>query len=240
MRAQEATTADSKSAFEVASIRPSQFSVGCYSASPPGGTHYVVTCVTLRELIALAWKVHPDNIRGADSSALGETYDLSAVVPDGQPWTQESIRPMLRQLLIERFHVTVHAGTRQISGYALVIAKGGPKLKAAKTASLQQGHQAGQSFNNIMLPGYIRGRAADLNTIAALLSAQTDATVVDQTDISGVFDIDLHFSTPNDSQSEWPGFSVALEQQLGLKLLPQKVTIRTLVIDHADSDPTPN
>lgn len=239
VRAQQPAIAP-ESAFEVASIRPAHFTPGCYGMFPPGDTHYIVTCVTLRELIALAWKIHPDNIRGGDSQALNAAYDLSAVTPNGQPWTQDSIRPMLRQLLIERFHVAVHPGTKQVSGYILVVAKGGSKLKPAKFAAIQQGKQPGQPFSSSLFPGRIRVRGLNLNGIASLLSVQAGATVVDHTDISGVFDIDLNFATEDDRESNLPDFFTAVEQQLGLKLQPQKVTVNTLLVDHADSEPTPN
>jgi uncharacterized protein (TIGR03435 family) len=206
---------------------------------PPGGTHYVVTCIPLRVLIAMAWKIHPDNIQGGDSQALNAAYDLSAVTPNDQPWTQDSIRPMLRQLLTERFHVAVHPGTKQVSGYILIVAKGGSKLKPAKFAA-PQGQPAGQGFSNSIFPGYLRARGADLNVIASLLSAPAGATVVDRTDISGVFDIDLHFAPQSDRESTLPDFFTAVEEQLGLKLQPQKVTVNTLLVDHADSAPTPN
>ena len=147
---------------------------------------------------------------------------------------------MLRQLLIERFHVTVHAGTKRVPGYLLVVAKGGPKLKTSEVDALQQGFKAGAPFHSFIYDGYIRARGNDLNGIAALLSAQVDAPVFDQTGISGAFDVDLHFAKANDTESEWPPFFVAVQDQLGLKLEPQKVTINTLVIDHVDSFPTPN
>jgi uncharacterized protein (TIGR03435 family) len=234
---QAAATPDA--AFEAASIRPSHVTVNCYGMLPPGGTHYVVTCIPLRVLIAMAWKIHPDNIQGGDSQALNAAYDLSAVTPNDQPWTQDSIRPMLRQLLTERFHVAVHPGTKQVSGYILIVAKGGSKLKPAKFAA-PQGQPAGQGFSNSIFPGYLRARGADLNVIASLLSAPAGATVVDRTDISGVFDIDLHFAPQSDRESTLPDFFTAVEEQLGLKLQPQKVTVNTLLVDHADSAPTPN
>lgn len=83
VRAQQPATPDT--AFEAASIRPEHFTPGCHGESAPGGIHYVLNCVSLRELIALAWKIHPDNIRGADSQALETNYELSAVTPGGQP-----------------------------------------------------------------------------------------------------------------------------------------------------------
>lgn len=146
---------------------------------------------------------------------------------------------MLRQLLTERFHVAVHPGTRQVSGYILVVAKGGSKLKPAKDAA-PQGHQVGQPYVNSDFPGYIRGRGADLNEIATQLSAQVRAPVVDQAGISGVYDVDLQFAREEDRDSNLPDFFTAVEQQLGLKLQPQKVTVNTLLVDHADSEPTPN
>ena len=181
----------------------------------------------------------PDNVQGTDSHALDTYYDISAVVPDGKTWTRDSLPPMLRQLLRDRFHLKVRPGTRQVSGYILVAAKGGPKLTPAKVAAAQ-GHKAGEPFSNSIFPGYIRGRGIDLGGIAAMLAPQAGGTVVDRTGIPGVFDVDLHFATGTDTESEWPILSVAVEQQLGLKLQPQKLTVNTLVVEHADSEPTPN
>lgn len=226
--------------FEVASIRPSHLTPGCFSALPPGGIHYAVTCVTLRNLIAMAWKVQPDNIQGGNAHVLETFYDLSAVTPGGQPWTHDVIPPMLRQLLTERFHVAVHPGTKQVSGYALVAAKGGLKLKPSDVDATQQGQKAGESSQNFILPGYIRGRGVNLSHIASLLSLPAHATVVDHTGIPGVFNVDLKFAPENSSDSNLPDFFTAIEEQLGLKLQAEKVTVDTVVVDHVDSEPTPN
>lgn len=188
----------------------------------------------------MAWKLHPDNIQGGDAHALSTYYDLRAKVPDGQPWNRTTIQPMLRQLLIDRFHVAVHRGTKQVSGYSLIVAKGGPKLKPANFDATQQGLKAGESFQNYIIPGAIHGRGADFAVIASLLSSAARATVVDHTGISGVYNFDLHYATEGASDSNWPDFFGAVEEQLGLRLQPEKVKVDTLVIDHADSEPTPN
>ncbi|MBB5062684.1 TIGR03435 family protein [Granulicella mallensis] len=229
-----------ESGFEVVSIKPTHFTPGCYSMFPSGSPHYVATCITLRELIARAWKVHPDNIQGGSSQALATAYTVSAVTPNGTLWNPENVRPMLRQMLEERFHVSVHSGTKQISGYVLVVAKGGLKLQASKSEINPQAHSAGQPFSNSIRPGYIRGRNIDLNGIAALLSSVEQNTVVDETGIAGTFDIDLHFAKDGDTESSWPSFPIALEEQLGLQLKAQKVTVNTLVVDHTDNEPTPD
>lgn len=227
-------------AFEAASIRPAHVSPGCYSTRPPGGTQYAVSCITLRELIALAWELRPDNIQSSNSGALGKYYDLRAVTPGDQRWTLNSIPPMLRQLLIERFHIAAHPGTVQISGYALVVAKGGSKLTPSDIDTTQQGHKAGESYQNYILPGYIHSPGANLDVIASLLSSPADATVVDDTGMSGVFKVDLHFSPEGSTESNWPDFFTAIKDQLGLELKPKKVSVKSLVIDHVDDEPVAN
>ena len=49
-------------AFETASIRPAKLTDGCFSMLPPGGTQYALTCVTLKNLIGIAYR--SDQIEG--------------------------------------------------------------------------------------------------------------------------------------------------------------------------------
>jgi uncharacterized protein (TIGR03435 family) len=55
-----------------------------------------------------------------------EHYDISAKVPAGT--TKEQFAIMLRNLLEERFQFKLHRDSKDIPGYDLVVAKGGPKL----------------------------------------------------------------------------------------------------------------
>jgi uncharacterized protein (TIGR03435 family) len=238
-RSQQAVAAP-QPAFETASIRPSHLTNGCFSMLPPGGTHYDVTCLTLRSLIALAWKLHPDDIQGPAAQGLDTYYDLRATTPDGKPWTPDTVPPMLRQLLQDRFHLAAHSGTKLVPGFGMTVAKAGLKLKSVDFDPMQLGQKAGESSQNILVPGYIRARNADLGTVAALLSAHVNEPVVDRTGIAGVFNMDLRFSHDADSESSLPDFFTAVEEQLGLKLHAEKVTVKTLVIDHVDGQPTPN
>jgi len=137
---------------------------------------------------------------------------------------------MLRQLLMERFHIAAHSGTMQISGYALVVAKGGSKLTPSETDTTQQGHKAGESYQNYILPGYIHSPGANLDVITGLLSSPAHATVVDSTGISGVFKVDLHFSPEGSTESNWPDFFTAVKDQLGLELKPKKVSVKSLEV----------
>ncbi len=203
---------------------------------PPGGTHYELTCVTLRLLIEMAYKT--SYIDGG-GSALDTYYDLRATTPD-RPWTVDTVRPMVQQLLAERFHLVVHAGKREVSGYGMVVAKGGPKLHSVAPESVVQGQKAGESSQNFTFPGKVQGRGLAPAGIAGLLSVGMHAPVVDHTGLTGMFNIDLNYAPDNSTDSNLPSFFTAVEEQLGLRLKPEKVIVDTLVVDHADDAPTPN
>lgn len=232
-------------AFETASIRPAKLTNGCFSMLPPGGTQYAVTCVTLKSLVEIAYK--SDHIEGG-GPALDVYYDLRATVSGDKPWTNESVVPMMKQFLIERFHLAVHPGKLELPGYALVIAKSGDKLHAVEPDRAAQGQKAGEPSANFIAPGYVQGRSMNSKQIARLLGAALHAPVSDHTDLTGIYNIDLRYapdslpnSNPgNEPESNLSSFFTAVQEQLGLKLQSQKVTVDTVVIDHVDVEPTPN
>jgi uncharacterized protein (TIGR03435 family) len=89
----------------------------------------------------------------------------------------------------------------------------------------------------------VQGRGVNASGIAGLLSAVLHAPVEDHTGLSGLFNIDLRYKPDNDTDpanQNLPSFFTAVEEQLGLKLQPEKVTVDTLVIDHINAEPTPN
>ena len=66
-------------------------------------------------------------------------YDISAKVEGNAMLTRDQMKPMLRTLLEERFHLKVHSEQRILPGYALVVAKSGSKLQPNKPASKDGG-----------------------------------------------------------------------------------------------------
>lgn len=223
-------------AFDTASIRPSHLSMGCFSMLPPGGTQYAVTCLTLRNLIQMAFST--SYVEGG-GKALDTLYDVRASTSE-RPWTQESIRPMMRQLLAQRFHLVVHEGKSDRSGYHMVIAKGGPKMRLVSSESIPKGQKAGEPSSNFTYPGRVQGRGLDPHGIASLLSVVLHAPVEDATSLKGTFNVDLSYAPDNGMASDLPSFFTAVEEQLCLRLESAKVTVDTLVVDHVDSEPTPN
>jgi uncharacterized protein (TIGR03435 family) len=101
--------------------------------------------MTPKQLLAIAYQVKEYQISGPDW--LGdEHFDIEATLPEGA--TRDDVPAMLQALLKERFKVTAHNATGEHKVLALIVGKGGPKLKeaAAPTAfdinsPLQPGEQ---------------------------------------------------------------------------------------------------
>jgi uncharacterized protein (TIGR03435 family) len=217
--------------FEVASVRISRASgTGTTSWSDPGGTTFTATNIPLRILVQMAYAVDEKQISG--ENLLGsEQYDVAAKPEGGGMLTSERLKPMLMSLLAERFALITHSGTKTVSGYALVIAKGGSKLHAS--AASREGKSA-------ILRGRIIGQAAGVVVLASMLERPLGVPVVDKTGIGGTYDIDLKFAPEDGADSSLPSIFTAILEQLGLKLEPQKVPLQMLVIDHCRRVPTDN
>jgi uncharacterized protein (TIGR03435 family) len=117
----------------------------------------------------------------------------------------------------------------------LVVGKSGAKLKAAKDDEV-----AGAA-----LSGYVRTfRKLSMVVLANSLANNAGQPVVDNTGLKGLFDFAIDLTPPendprptdrpNDPVSAFARLSSAIEDQLGLKLEPRKITVENLIIDHAE------
>lgn len=80
----------------------------------------------------------------------------------------------------------------------------------------------------------------DAGGVASLLSIVLHAPVSDATGLTGHFNINLTYAPDTSTDSNLPSFFTAVEEQLGLKLQPAKVTVDTIIVDHVDLEPTAN
>jgi uncharacterized protein (TIGR03435 family) len=106
--------------FEVASIKP-------FDPSAPGqvlggvhvdGAQIRVAGLSLRDLLAMAYKIKATLITGPDWTAT-ERFDISATLPAGSARAQ--LPEMMQALLAERFHVKVHNDKKEFPVYALLV-----------------------------------------------------------------------------------------------------------------------
>jgi uncharacterized protein (TIGR03435 family) len=113
--------------FEVASIRlfvpgPGQVAAGLHF----DGAQVRGVGLSLRDYLATAYRFKATLISGPDWTAT-ERYDIVATLPDGSK--KATVPEMLQALLTDRFEVKLHKEKKELPIYALVLAKGPPKLK---------------------------------------------------------------------------------------------------------------
>jgi uncharacterized protein (TIGR03435 family) len=227
-------------AFEVASIRLFDPHVGRDNSAPQvqpfPSKLFVWQRTNLKNLIYTAFGVDYDKILGGPAWVESQEYAISARVEGDALLSQEQMRPLLQNLLEERFHLKGHHEQKIVSGYALVIAKGGSRLQPNKGApSLRR--DAGFELRCQNMPVKV--------LVQTLTYMAVKRQVVDRTGLEGTYDFDLKYA-PDTAAIDDPRFAdhpnifTAVQEQLGLKLVPQKVPVDTFVIDHADKVPTEN
>jgi uncharacterized protein (TIGR03435 family) len=87
--------------------------------------------MSLKDLIAAAYKVKAYQITGPDWLGT-EHFDIVATIPEGA--SKDDAPAMLQALLKERFKLVAHRDTQEHPVLALVVAKGGPKMKQSAAA----------------------------------------------------------------------------------------------------------
>ncbi len=227
-------------AFEVASVK---------AAPPRQGTARMIAMdtdpamlrysnITLKFLIAMAYRFDDRLILGGPAWLDEQFYDVAAKLPPGTP--KDRVPAMLQTLLAERFKLAVHRETKEQRVYFLVVGKGGHKLKPAQPADDQDLQQVrGERPPIQIVRGGIMGHSMPISALASNLGHVAGYQVVDRTGVTGMFDINLKW-TPEDSKGSGPDLFAAIQEQLGLKLESGKAPVETLMIDHAERIPTEN
>jgi uncharacterized protein (TIGR03435 family) len=108
---------------------------------------FTAPSVSLGTLLETAYGVRFDQISGPDW-LMSEQYSISAKIPPNV--TKDQFHLMLQNLLAERFHLTLHHGTKDFPAYELLVANGGPKMKpsppVADAATAPPAGAASQSY----------------------------------------------------------------------------------------------
>jgi len=255
-------------AFEVASIRPTPQSTQTTEIRPTPWGRFTATNATAKSLVLRAYGLVDSQLIGAPAWLTTDRYDIdarAAAPPDGP----EALMPMVRRLLVERFNLKAHSEMREMSAYALIVARrdnqlgsqlrptntdcsrattltqdevraaardGWPPCGMAYTVSFVTTTPAG---NNVKWR--IRRSGVTMPTLATALQQGLERPVVDQTELSGRFDVEYSYAPqpqPPGVESvfgpEAPMLFVALEEQLGLKLESRRLSVPVLVIDSVD------
>lgn len=221
---------DPATSFEVASVRPVPAEHGFTSISPSGAARFTARNVSMMVLVELAFGVEGNQILAAPGWFNSALYDVAAKPEGDAGMSYEQLRPLLQQLLKQRFQLAFHREEKDVSGYALVVAKSGTKLNATNEPP---------ASGSILRDG-LRSSSVSMRTLAGMLAITQRKPVVDRTGLAGNYDIKLSFAPDGSIDSNLPSIFTAVQEQLGLKLEKQNVPMNFVVIDHMEKLPTEN
>jgi uncharacterized protein (TIGR03435 family) len=216
-------------AFEVVSVKPSPSSRGGSIVTVPQGARMTEAGISLVQLFAFAFGLQQNQISAPDWTS-SQAYDIEAKTEGDVSLTRTQMQPLIQRLLADRFKLVYHRGTKELSGYALTVAKSGLKLHVAKEDSSKSIYFL---RDGIRLNGTIE-------TLAVLLENPLGQPIVDKTGLTDVYDIKLSYAPKDATDSTLPSIFTAVQEQLGLRLESQKVPVEMLVIDHVEKVPTGN
>jgi bla regulator protein BlaR1 len=246
--------------FEVASVKPNHSGETSFSSGfLPGGDGYSAENISLLYLIRTAYELYnvpDDQFEGIPKWAKIERFDIvakvnAADVTELHKITRAQRSIMLQALLADRFKLRIHFHPKELPVYGLVIAKNGPKLEEAKpgTGAREGSKKAGdlkQGPGSLSIaPGQLRGQAADMWALKAVLTQILGRTVLDKTGLKGNYNFELNWTPEEDrtvsdvptqsaDDSHGPSIFTALQEQLGLTLESQKGPVEVLVIDQVE------
>ena len=222
-------------AFEVASVKRNLSGGNGGEIRQPRGS-FTARNSTLQGLIRYAYGVADYQIQGPTWMGV-ERYDISAKVDANAD--NKTIKLMLQSLLTARLGLQVRRDVKQLPLYALLVAKGGIKLPVSQPAESTSVASTSVASTNHS----IRVNRATLALLATTLSGQMDRPVIDATEVTGTFDINLEW-TPDVPAAEGvpsgPSVFTALQEQLGLRLESRTGPVEVIVVDHADKIPSGN
>jgi uncharacterized protein (TIGR03435 family) len=258
--------------FEVADVRVNK-SADPQSADFLAGGQVSLRGFTMKSLIGIGWKetrmlpeltslalglapsvaqfkvLSSDYLKGGPPWLDSDRFDVIAKAPKGA--STDTIRLMVQKLLTDRFHLVVHREEKVEKVYAMVVAKGGHKLKEAQGGdpvcipSIGDDNVYHRECHNMTM-----GRLAE--QLASFAPRFFEGRpVVDATDLKGAWDFRLDWTPLSGGLAGLPaapgqefdtGTTIfrTMEKNLGLRLEQREQSMPIIVIDQVDRLPTEN
>jgi bla regulator protein blaR1 len=228
-------------AFEVAALKVNRSAPDFSSKGRLSNGRLVFTNFSLRYLIAEAWSLRATDIVGP-SWLEDVSIDLAAKVPSPVASDAE-VRQMIQTLLKERMRLVAHLEDRVVPVFGLTVWKGKPKLNRSELPAKPEDTDC--SMHNetakVLLDCHYMSMAEFAHELPGPGSRYLDKRIVDQTNLSGLWDFKLEWTKMTELES-YGGLTLfaALESQLGLHLEEKKAAAPVLVIDSVEKTPRDN
>ena len=221
--------------FEVASVRPVQIggpeiSVGLRTQ----GDQVRIGAYTLREYVAIAYRVRPYQVTGPDWIN-EDRFDLQAKLPAGA--TAEQVPQMLQRLLDDRFALKMHRDKREMAVHALVRGSNALRLKenpfpdgaptaaapanvaVSGTATSVVGNYGNGTTYAFASSGRFEATRMTMALLAGNLERMGDRPVLDLTDLKGAYDFSFDVG-----QQNYQPLTIRAAVNAGVRMPPQALT----------------
>lgn len=220
-----------RQAFEAVSIHENPGPWHVLFGYSPSGPRLTLEGWRMINLIQEAWNLKQYQI-SLPQGANDIVFNVVAKAEGNAERSRAEFRPLLQTMLVERFHLKFHREQRETPVYALVIGKGGPKFHESDPDAAPKFFHGVNGRNQ-----YMDFRQATMQMVADEIAV--DRPVIDKTGLTGKYDIRLEatpeFRINNNPQPDDLRVFGAIQQQLGLRLEPEKAMMEILVADHVEN-----
>jgi len=261
-------SSDTGARFEFADVHPSPKSTVMFpQSSAPRGGRYEIKYASMVDLVRIAYGYDADKVLGGPSWLEMDRYHVIAKTPQGA--NMDTVKPMLRALLEDRFKLKTHEEKKPLPTHVLVMGK--KNLMKESDGSEEAGCKP-QNPSGVPQEGQIRmmtmtngtpttfnlgpgmtvhwacrkmTMAQFVNTMRGMMGANLGPNpVLDETGLKGEWNFDFRYSMSMNGPAALQGDRIsmpeAVEKQLGLKLEERPIATPVIVVDNVEHTPTPN
>lgn len=223
--------------FEVASIKENKLNDRIVDISVGPGPRFLARGYTLVLLIQRAYGVMDNNVTGGPAWIREDRFDIAAKADIPGNLSEEELKPRLANLLAERFKLALHRSSKQESGEALQVARGGHKLTPSTLK------ESGRDTFRLTNAG-MKGQGISMHDFARFSGGKLGLLIQDQTSLDGLWDFDISWEidvsrpyvgvNPDPREPLRDAATRAIQSKLGLRLVPARITTELLVIDSVE------
>jgi uncharacterized protein (TIGR03435 family) len=238
----------------IVDVHPSPYRAVIWYRTNIGNQRFDMRDASILDLISLAYDRENGAILGGPAWIDFDRFDVITKIsslkeqpPNSNPGAPQNadnpydkIRPVLKQVLTDRFHLTYHTEDRSLPGYIVTVAKEGAKLAEAKDPTAAGDYQVAEDKAT---PGlYVVTFTSETMEKFLKLFGVLPHPAVDHTGLKKAYDftLKLAFGQLKTQDDYVRVYTEALKQQLGLVATPGDVPQPAIVIDKVDRTPTAN
>jgi uncharacterized protein (TIGR03435 family) len=224
-----------------------------------GNQRFDIRNATIFEMIEFAYGLGEQDDDRENAAIVGgpawidfDRFDFSGKIPSVHASPTEpanpvedpndQVRPVVKRVLAERFHLKYHTEGRPLPGFIVTVAKEGPRLAEAKDpTAANECHGERDKVNPVQLK--ITCTSETVGQFVSTLDQDFSHPIMDRTGLTKTYDFTVKLMLPPDVHTRDDRarvYSDALSKQLGLAVTRGDVPQPAIVVDTVDRVPTPN